>query len=254
MCARFALTQIPREVAALFGLVDFEVPFPPRYNIAPTQPILVVRRAPARDPGSNLPEREAVLVRWGLLPSWLKDMKGFPLLINARAETAAEKNAFRAALRHRRVLVPASGFYEWKREGRAKPKPYWIRPRDGSMVAFGGLMETWLEPGGSEIDTAAILTTGPSAPVSAIHDRMPVVIREEDWQRWLDCVANEPRDVTDAMRPVEDGFFEAVPVSTEVNKVGTAGAQLQEPVGAPLETETQPEPEAEPLPAQMRLI
>jgi putative SOS response-associated peptidase YedK len=250
MCARFALTQIPREIAALFGLVDFEVPFPPRYNIAPTQPILVVRAAPRREAGSNLPDREAVLARWGLLPSWLKDMKGFPLLINARSETATTKNAFRAAMRHRRVLVPASGFYEWKRDGKGKPNPFWIRPRDGSVVAFGGLMETWLEPGGSEIDTAAILTTGASAPVSAIHDRMPVVIRPEDQVRWLDCVGNEPRDVADAMTPVEDGFFEAVPVSTEVNKVASMGAHLQDPIGAPVE----PVEDEVPRAAQMRLF
>lgn len=247
MCARFALTQTPREIAELFGVVDFEVPFPPRYNIAPTQPIIVVRAA-GREAGSNLPGREAMLVRWGLLPSWLKDMKGFPLLINARAETAAEKNAFRTALKRRRVLVPASGFYEWRKDAKGQSYPFWIRPRDGSPMAFGGLMETWLEPGGSEIDTAAILTTTPSAPVSAIHDRMPVVIRPQDHERWLDCANYDVTDISPLLQPVEDGFFEAVPVSQKVNKVAAAGPELQEPLAEPLEEETAPQP------AQLKLF
>src|SRR5690606_27281324 len=105
-----------------------------------------------------LPDRRAMLARWGFIPGWVKDPKQFPLLINARAETAAGKASFRAAMRHRRVLVPASGFYEWKGTGRKDAQPYWVRPRHGGIVAFGGLMETWAEPGGAEIDTAAILT------------------------------------------------------------------------------------------------
>jgi putative SOS response-associated peptidase YedK len=236
MCARFALTQTPREIAELFRIVDFEVPFPPRYNIAPTQPIIVVRAVP-REPGSNLPGREAMLVRWGLLPSWLKDMKGFPLLINARAETAAQKNAFRNALKRRRVLVPASGFYEWRKGADGQSYPFWIRPRDGSS----------LEPGGSEIDTAAILTTTPSAPVSAIHDRMPVVIRPQDHERWLDCADYDVTDISPLLQPVEDGFFEAVPVSQKVNKVAAADPELQEPLAEPLQDE-------EPQPAQLKLF
>ena len=231
MCGRFALIHRPEAVAEALGLADLE-DFPARYNIAPTQPILIVTAGPPRAPGSNRPERRALLARWGFVPSWVKDPAGFPLLVNARSETAAGKASFRAAMRHRRVLVPASGFYEWKGTGRKGAQPYWVRPKGGGVVAFGGLMETYAGPGGSEIDTAAILTAAANAEIAHIHERMPVVIRPQDISRWLDCVGNEPRDVADAMRPVEPGFFEAIPVSDRVNKVANAGPELQEPVQA----------------------
>lgn len=234
MCGRFTLTASPEEVQALFGLLDLEA-FPPRYNIAPTQPILLVVAGPPRERGSNLPDRNALLVRWGLIPSWAKNPRDLPLLINARSETAAEKNAFRAAMRHRRALVPASGFYEWKRDGK-KSTPFFIRPKGGGLVAFAGLMETFAEPGGSEIDTGAILTTAANDDVAAIHDRMPVVIRPSDYARWLDCRTQEPRDVADLMRPAEPGFFEAIPISDKVNKVANTGPDIQAPAveaGAP---------------------
>lgn len=230
MCGRFTLTASPEEVQALFGLLDLDG-FPPRFNIAPTQPILLVVSGQPREPGSNLPDRRALLVRWGLIPSWAKNPKDLPLLINARSETAAEKNAFRAAMRHRRALVPASGFYEWKRDGK-KSTPYFIRPRGGGLVAFAGLMETYAEPGGSEIDTGAILTTAANADVAAIHDRMPVVIQPADYARWLDCRTREPRDVADLMRPAEPGLFEAIPISDKVNKVANTGPEIQAPVAA----------------------
>ena len=133
-------------------------------------------------------------------------------------------------MRHRRVIVPASGFYEWKRTGTREARPYWMRPRGGGVVGFGGVMETFAEPGGSEIDTAAILTCAASADIAHIHHRMPVVVRPGHFGRWLDCIGNEPRDVADVMRPVEPGFFEAFPVSDRVNKVANAGPDLQEPV------------------------
>lgn len=229
MCGRFTLTATPEEVEALFALMDLEA-FPARYNIAPTQPILMVAAGHPREPGSNLPDRRAMLVRWGLIPGWVKDLKGFPLLINARSETAAEKNAFRASMRHRRSLVPASGFYEWKRDESRKSQAWFIRPRGGGLVAFAGLHETWTEPGGSEIDTGAILTTAANEQIASIHDRMPVVIRPENFARWLDCRSQEPREVADLLQPVEPGFFEAIPVSDLVNKVSNSGPDVQAPV------------------------
>ena len=234
MCGRFTLAATPEEVEALFALLDLEG-FPPRYHIAPTQPILMVVAGPPRAPGSNMPDRRALLVRWGLIPGWAKNPKDLPLLINARSETAAEKASFRAAMRHRRSLVPATGFYEWKRDGSKKSQPYFIQPKGGGLCAFGALMETWAEPGGSEIDTGAILTTAASADIAAIHDRMPVVIRPEDFSRWLDCRGQEPRDVAELMKPMEPGFFEAIPVSDRVNKVANSGPDIQEriPVEAP---------------------
>src|SRR5690606_28343673 len=134
----------------------------------------------------------------------------------------AEKAAFRAAMRHRRALVPASGFYEWRRDGARKAQAYWVRPKSGGLIAFAALTETWAEPGGSEIDTGAILTTAANDDLAAIHHRMPVMIRPGDFARWLDCVGQEPRDVSDLMRPAEPGFFEAVPVSDKVNKVANS--------------------------------
>lgn len=229
MCGRFGLIQKPDELAELFALLDLEY-FPPRYNIAPTQPILMVIAGNPREPGSNLPSRRSLLVRWGLLPGWVKDPKKFPLLFNARSEEAAEKSAFRAAMRHRRTLVPASGFYEWRKDGARQSQPFWVRPRNGGIVAFGGLMETWSEPGGSEMDTGTILTTEANADLASIHHRMPVVIQPEDFERWLDCRNSEPRDVADLMRPVQADFFEAIPVSDRVNKVTNAGPENMEPV------------------------
>ena len=240
MCGRFALTQRPEALEDEFACAV--EPFPPRYNIAPTQPILVVAGGPPSGPGENRPRRVAQLVRWGFVPSWVKDAGKFPLLINARAETAAQKASFRAAMRHRRVLVPASGFYEWKGTGRKDAQPYWVRPRHGGVVAFGGLMETYAEPGGSEIDTAAILTCPANSAIAPIHHRMPVLIRPEHYARWLDCVRNEPRDVADAMEPVGPDFFEAIPVSSSVNKVANAGPELQEEVLPAGEDGGPPEP------------
>jgi putative SOS response-associated peptidase YedK len=228
MCGRFTLNATPQEVEELFGLIDLET-FPPRYNIAPTQPVLVVVSGPSREPGSNLPDRQAVLLRWGLIPSWAKNPADMPLMINARAETVLEKAAFKTAMRHRRVLVPTTGFYEWRRDGKTK-QPFFIRPKGGGLIAFAGLMESFSEPGGSEIDTAAILTTAANQALAPIHDRMPVVIKREDFARWLDCRTQGPRDVLDLLRPVQPDFFEAIPVSDRVNKVANLGADLIERV------------------------
>lgn len=229
MCGRIAVLASPEETASFMGVGDLES-FPPRYNVAPTQPILVVMAGPARAPGSNLPDRLALLVRWGLIPAWTKNPSDMPLLINARSETAIEKASFKTAMRHRRALIPVSGFYEWKKLPGNRRQPYWLRPRKGGLVALAGLMETWSEPGGSEIDTAAILTTGASADIMHIHDRMPVVIQQEDIARWLDCRTQEPRDVADLMRPAQPDFFEQIPVSELVNKVVNVGPEIQDRV------------------------
>ena len=232
MCGRFALTATPEELLELFGLLEAEG-FPARFNIAPTQPIVVIVASDRPEPGSNLPERKAVLVRWGFTPGWVKDPRKFPLLINARAETAIGKAAFRAAMRHRRVLVPASGFYEWRRPvkgSREASQAFWVRPKKGGIVAFAGLMETWSSADGSEVDTAAILTTDANGAVCHIHDRMPVVIQPEDFSRWLDCKSQEPREVADLMVPAAEDYFEAIPVSDKVNKVANTGPELQDEV------------------------
>ncbi|HEY1153931.1 MAG TPA: SOS response-associated peptidase, partial [Pseudolabrys sp.] len=164
MCGRFVITSPPDAMRRLLRYRE-QPNFPARYNVAPTQPIPVVRLINGA--------RTFTLMRWGLLPGWVKEPKGFTLLINARAETAAEKPAFRNALKRRRCLLPADGFYEWKREGALK-QPYFIRRRDRAPFAFAGLWETWSGPGGEEIDTAAIVTTDASADIAGLHHRMPV--------------------------------------------------------------------------------
>lgn len=224
MCGRYTLTMTPEELKRLFRYV--ETPnFPPRYNIAPTQPIAVVlaRRG----------ERHFELMRWGLIPSWVKDPASFTLLLNARCETAAEKPAFRSAMKYRRCLVPASGFYEWRRSGKEK-QAFFVRPRHGGAVGFAGLYETYLSPDGSEIDTAAILTTGANRLMAPIHDRMPVVIPEADFDRWLGVDEFRPADVADLLRPPPDDLYAAIPVSSRVNAVRNDDPGVQEPLSEPL--------------------
>ncbi|MCR9139114.1 MAG: SOS response-associated peptidase [Alphaproteobacteria bacterium] len=238
MCGRFALTATADALQAFFEATELER-HEPRFNIAPTQPIVMIRTNGdvIRRDGDNRPDRESLFVRWGLLPSWVKDPNDFPLLINARAETAAGKASFKAPMRHRRTLIPASGFYEWQRAGRNKPQAYWVRPRDGDIVAFAGLMDTWSSVDGSEIDTGAVLTIQANSAINHIHHRMPVVIRPEHFARWLDCKTQEPRDVADLLTPIDEDFFEAIPVSDKVNKAANIGPDLQD------EVEIVPEPE-----------
>ena len=134
-------------------------------------------------------------------------------------------------MRHRRILIPASGFYEWHRPADKKqPKQaYWIRPSSGGVIAFGGLMETWMGKDGTEMDTGCILTTESNSQIGNIHHRMPVIIKPEDFERWLDCKSMEPKDVGDLLSPVENGFFEAIAVSDAVNKVANSGPEIQKP-------------------------
>ncbi len=232
MCGRYALMATAEELIEHFGLMEVE-DFPARYNIAPTQPILIVEPAPPGERGSNAPDRKALLVRWGLIPGWVKDPGEFTLLLNARSETAIDKPSFRAAMRHRRVLIPASGFYEWHRpskESGEKSQAYWIRPKRGGIVAFAGLMETYMSKDGSELDTGCILTVAANQTIRPVHDRMPVVIAQQDFTRWLDCLNQEPREVADLMKPADEDLFEAIAVSDLVNKVANVGQDLQTPV------------------------
>ena len=232
MCGRFALLTLPENVQETFALMELE-DFPERYNIAPTQPILAIIEGERPEPGSNRPARRALLLRWGLIPGFVKDPREFPLLINARSETAIGKASFRAAMRHRRILIPASGFFEWRRPekgSKEKSQAYWVRPKGGGIVAFAGLMETWSSADGSEVDTGAILTADATPNFRPIHDRMPVVIAPEDFSRWLDCKTQEPRAVADLMVSPQPDLFEAIPVSDLVNKVANTGPEIIAPV------------------------
>lgn len=224
MCGRFTLAASPEAVAEFLGLEELEA-FPPRYNIAPTQPILMAMNGPANN-------RQGILVRWGLVPVWVKDPADFTLLINARSETAATKPSFRSAMRHRRTLVPTTGFFEWHRpaDRKAPKQAYWVKPREGEIVTFGGLMETWHSADGAEIDSGCILTCEANPEFARIHHRMPVVIKPQDHEQWLDCKSGEPRDVAHLMQPVEDNFFEAIAISDKVNKVANSGPDILKPV------------------------
>ena len=165
MCGRYTLTSAPEALRALFGYAE-QPNFPPRYNIAPTQPIAIVRLVDGN--------RYFALVRWGLLPSWVKDPKTFTLLINARGESAAEKPTFRAAMKRRRCLIPADGYYEWQATGDRK-RPFYVHAKSGKPLAFAGLWETWMGPNGEELETAAIVTT------TASHTSPRNVANESGW-------------------------------------------------------------------------
>ncbi|WP_062211955.1 SOS response-associated peptidase [Aureimonas sp. AU12] len=229
MCGRFTLIATPESVAERFSLTEID-PFPPRYNIAPTQPILIIRKAEPDMRPRNASGRYGQLARWGLIPGWAKDPATLPLLFNARSETANERNSFKGAMRHRRCLVPASGFYEWRRNGKERSTPFFLKPRGEEPIAFAALAETFLAPDGSEIDTAAILTTSANAALSTIHERMPVVVEPHDFERWLDNREVSPAEVADILRPVSDAFFEIVPVSERVNAVANMGPDVQKPL------------------------
>ncbi len=222
MCGRFFLTSPPDAVAEMFDY-DARPNFPPRHNIAPTQPVLVVTADAA---GRRSPQ----LMRWGFLPAWVKDPKGFPLLINARSEEAARKPAFRAAMRHRRCLIPANGFYEWQRAANGKKQPFAVRPVDDGPVAFAGVWESYAHPEGGEMDTAAILTTDACATLAPIHERMPVILGKSDFARWLDIGGTGAEELRDLFRSPADDTVRAYPVSTRVNRVANDDAGLLDPL------------------------
>lgn len=237
MCGRYLITSPPQALRDLFRFAE-RPNFPAQYNIAPTQPIPVVRNWEGA--------RQYALMRWGLIPSWVKDPKGFTLLINARGETAAEKPAFKNALKRRRCLLPADGFYEWKVDG-AHKRPFALLPRAHHPIAFAGLWETWTGPNGEEVDTAAIVTTEASPDIRHIHHRMPVVIQPEDFDRWIDCMNVDHREAAQLMVPAPVNFFECVEVSNAVNKVANDTPDLLTPItDAQRAAETAPAPKREP--------
>jgi putative SOS response-associated peptidase YedK len=223
MCGRYTVTSSPRSIKALFDYDDAP-DFPPRYNVAPSQPIAIVRLEQGR--------RRFALVRWGLVPSWVEDPRRFPLAFNARGESVLDKPAFRAAMRHRRCLVPADGFYEWKREGDRK-QPYYLRARSGAPIAFAGLWECWMGPNGEEMETAAIVTTDASPSLSHIHERMPVIIAPEAFDLWLNCRDVDAQTAAALLVPCPDDLLVAYPVSPAVNRAANDGAALIEPYAVP---------------------
>lgn len=238
MCGRFVITSPPAALRQMFGYAD-QPNFPPRHNIAPTQPIPVV----ILENGG----RHFRLMRWGLVPAWVKDAREFALLINARAETVAEKPAFKNAMKRRRCLIPADGYYEWHAAGNRK-RPHFIHRRDGVPIGLAGLAETWIGPNGEELDTVAIVTAPASADLSALHHRVPVTIAPGDFERWLDCGAHDVEEAMALLRPPREGEFAWHEVSTRVNRVANDDSQLILPITAEEREREQATPLKKPAP------
>ncbi len=209
MCGRFTLTSTPELLARRFGLEEPPSELVPRFNIAPNQDVATIR---AREDGTRVLEMR----RWGLVPAWARDPKIGNRMINARSETVSEKPAFREAYRRRRCLVPADGFYEWRKLGKVK-QPYRITLADGGPFAFAGLWERWRAPDGQAVSSFTIITTEANPLLRPIHDRMPVILDPADYDAWLDTAGVGPDQAARRLRPYPDAGLVAVPVSTRVN-------------------------------------
>lgn len=230
MCGRFVAMLSPEQLSDFFKLLN--VPdVAPRYNIAPTQPVAAIWEAVGR--------RERHLARWGLVPGWAKDPRQFPLLVNARIEGIADKPAFRAALKHGRCIIPASGYYEWRSGPDKKKQPYYITLTNGQPMALAGLYTTWSGPQGEAVDTVATITVPANSDLAAIHDRMPAILIGEAIDRWLDVRTVRAKEAAQLALPLEPGAVKFHPVSTRVNSAREDNASLIVPV-----TIGQPEPVA----------
>jgi putative SOS response-associated peptidase YedK len=222
MCGRFALTVDPADLQDAFPEFIFPAQAAPHFNIAPTQPVLVL---------SNEATNQADYFIWGLIPSWAKDPAIGSRLINARAETLAEKPSFRSAYRYRRCLIFSDGFYEWQARPETKSKvPHFIRLKSGKPFAFAGLWEHWQSPDGSEIKSTTIITTSPNELMAAIHSRMPVILPSHAYVQWLDPAPRLPIDLNSLLVPYSSEEMETYPVSTLVNSPANDRPEVVLPV------------------------
>ena len=229
MCGRFTLRVDLRSVVERFRLHDpAQLDWEPRFNIAPTQTILAVRRNAAG-------ERELVGLRWGLIPSWAKDAAIGNRLINARAETVSEKPAFRAAYARRRCLVPADGYYEWMRGEKGQKQPYWIGLRDQPLFAIAGLWETWRDPKGARIESVTLLTTAANGATRSIHPRMPVILRPGLEPTWLGETDATRDELSACLMPYRSAAMNFFPVSSYVSRPQNEGPQCVAPAPGELE-------------------
>ncbi|MGJ8617572.1 MAG: SOS response-associated peptidase [Sulfitobacter sp.] len=223
MCGRIALTLPADAMAQLFAASPANnLPNVPNFNICPTTDVHVVTSDASG-------QRWLRAMRWGLIPTWYKKPNDGPLLINARAETIAEKPAFRAAVRERRGLMVASGFYEWTKDADGGRDPWYITRQDGSPLAFAAIWQDWTQPDGSRLATCAALTTGANAPMQAIHHRMPVIIEQVDWPLWL---GEAGKGAAPLMRPASDDMLQWHRVDRAVNSNRAIGPDLIEPFDA----------------------
>lgn len=218
MCGRFALTANPEAIQQAFNLDSVTQELVPRYNIAPSQPIAVI---------TNQNPKQLDFFKWGLIPSWSKDPAIGNKMINARAETAAEKPSFKAAFKRRRCLIPASGFYEWPQTTK---QPMYIHLKGQDVFAFAGLWEQWFSPDGSEILSCTILTTEPNELLSTFHHRMAVILRPEDYATWLTPGEVDPKTLMPLMQPYSADRMDAYEVSKAVNSPVNDGYDLIQPL------------------------
>lgn len=225
MCGRFTLTDPDQALTVQFNLPSIPG-LAPRYNIAPTQPVAAVRE------GSD--GREGVLLRWGLIPFWARDVSIGARLINARSETAAEKPAFRAAFRRRRCLVVADGFYEWQKANGGK-QPFFLRLREARPFAFAGLWEQWQGDEGPAIESCTLLTTEPNDLIRPLHNRMPVILSPRDYDLWLDLQVQQPDRLEPLLRPYPAAEMEAHAVGRWVNNPAHDDPRCIEPLPSGLE-------------------
>ncbi len=210
MCGRFTLTANPAEQQEPFNNFTFPDKFAPRFNIAPTQPILAI---------PNDDKFTADFFVWGLIPMWAKDPNIGNRLINARAETLPEKPAFRGSLKYKRCLILADGFYEWKTvDGKKSKTPFFIHMKDRKPFAFAGLWDSWNSPEGSQIKSTTIITTEPNELMSLLHNRMPVILHPRDYDKWLDPSAQTPDQLMPLLKPFPADAMDAYPVTPLVNK------------------------------------
>jgi putative SOS response-associated peptidase YedK len=222
MCGRYIIASPPEVLRRLFGYGE-QPNLPARYNVAPTQPVPVV----ILENGV----RTFRLMRWGFLPAWVKDPRQFALVINARSETIFEKPSFRNAVKRRRCLLPADGYYEWQ-PSRAGKRPFFIHRSDGEPLAFAGVAETWVGPNGEEMDTVAIVTAAAGPDMAVLHDRVPVTIALKNFERWLDGNAAEPEEIAALMVAPAEGVFVWHEVLPAVNRVANDGPELILPLSA----------------------
>jgi len=219
MCGRYRLTAKERWLSTYFNLDPEDVEWAARWNIAPTQEVATIRQ------DRREPKRKFALMRWGLVPYWAKDTSIGAKTINAVSETAAEKPAFREALRRRRCLIPADAFYEWKTTGPKQKQPYSIGMADDSLFAFAGLWDSWEDPSRGLIKSFTILTTEANALLKDLHNRMPVILNTGDHDRWLDPGITDPSKIDDLLRPFDARLMRFYPVSASVNHVENDGPE-----------------------------
>ncbi|UXM93863.1 SOS response-associated peptidase [Bartonella sp. HY329] len=226
MCGRFTLLADTAKIEEQFGTI-VPIAVPQLFNIAPTQPILIIKHPEAARPeNSNLPPHDTSLMRWGFIPAFAKEPDKWPLTFNIRAETVHIKKSFRNALNHRRIIIPASGFFEWKKNKTKQNEPYYITSANSSLIGFAGLAETWSGADGTEIDTAGIITTAANDDIKIIHQRMPLIISKENYQTWLDVRNYRGEDVLRMLSPLGTEKFLVRKISTKVNDVNYRSEDL----------------------------